>query len=481
VAALANASSNDALLKGIMMAADSIAGGLTKRGDRSHERHLRKEDREFRSGEAEKNFLRDVTLEEIRAGRKSSPDNMTEAQRLDAEIKRITLQNLQRRQKYLSDGDEEDLIPQDYDPLDENARFTGTLDDVPLPGDDYIVDQSGLPPVEPDLPSPDDELLPPVDSQGQPSKRQRKLSSDGRFEEVTFPDGSTQLKDLAKDELVGQRRYPSQPVPEDYTLDSITVDSPSGRKTYKKPETDALAEVAAPTPPPGTRLKGARMDAQGRETYEFEPDTTQEELAKDISRFKAAMDESRRVIEDIDRVIEIAEGSTLPSLGKMSKWVAALPINTAANDVRLLLKNIQANTAFKTLSDMRQNSPTGGALGAISDKELGLLSAAEGTIDPDLSPEEFVRNLKRIRDARSEALSLYQDRTSKIEAKMQKEEGPSSGASSSSAKAVIDEANSIMAGISKLPVGSPERSEALAKLKQLAQAHLRMTGKPLPR
>lgn len=60
-----------------------------------------------------------------------------------------------------------------------------------------------------------------------------------------------------------------------------------------------------------------------------------------------------------------------------------------ANSVLALLKPIQANTAFTKLQEMRAKSPTGAALGAVSDRELQLLYSTEDAIDPAASDEVF--------------------------------------------------------------------------------------------
>lgn len=60
-----------------------------------------------------------------------------------------------------------------------------------------------------------------------------------------------------------------------------------------------------------------------------------------------------------------------------------------ANSVLALLKPIQANEAFSRLGEMKAQSPTGSALGSVTEKELDLLFSGEGTIDPAASDEIF--------------------------------------------------------------------------------------------
>lgn len=66
---------------------------------------------------------------------------------------------------------------------------------------------------------------------------------------------------------------------------------------------------------------------------------------------------------------------------------------TAAYDLAGKLKKIDADSAFSALQKMREESPTGGALGQITERELGLLKSTVANLDPNLSQEEFVRQL----------------------------------------------------------------------------------------
>ena len=69
------------------------------------------------------------------------------------------------------------------------------------------------------------------------------------------------------------------------------------------------------------------------------------------------------------------------------------------SDARLLkskVKTIQANLAFDKLQNMRDNSPTGGALGQVSNLELDLLKSAIEALDPKLGVEAFNGQVVRI-------------------------------------------------------------------------------------
>jgi NACalpha-BTF3-like transcription factor len=98
------------------------------------------------------------------------------------------------------------------------------------------------------------------------------------------------------------------------------------------------------------------------------------------------------VLEVLDSAIE-GIGLTTTGFGSILKVVPG----TAAGDLEGDLDTITANLAFKALADMRKASPTGGALGAISERELTLLGATIRSIKQKQSPEKLRENLNSIK------------------------------------------------------------------------------------
>jgi hypothetical protein len=66
---------------------------------------------------------------------------------------------------------------------------------------------------------------------------------------------------------------------------------------------------------------------------------------------------------------------------------------TTAADVKSLIDTISANTAFETLQKMRESSPTGGALGAISERELDLLRSTIASPEQSQSDDQFQKSM----------------------------------------------------------------------------------------
>ena len=162
------------------------------------------------------------------------------------------------------------------------------------------------------------------------------------------------------------------------------------------------------------QLKGVTINAKGEVSTQYEPSMAASDREKEIGMMQQSMEQARRVVRDIDTIVKTAESSALPATGKFSDLVAKLPVTTGASDIRALIENITADVAFKTLADMRRNSKTGGALGAISEKELTLLAAAEGSINPSLSWPIFKRNLMEISTARKELMNMWAGKLSSM-------------------------------------------------------------------
>ena len=70
---------------------------------------------------------------------------------------------------------------------------------------------------------------------------------------------------------------------------------------------------------------------------------------------------------------------------------------TKARDLKANIDTIVANLGFRELQDMRDNSPTGGALGQVSERELQLLNAAKQNLENSQTPEQLKENLEDLK------------------------------------------------------------------------------------
>jgi hypothetical protein len=145
----------------------------------------------------------------------------------------------------------------------------------------------------------------------------------------------------------------------------------------------ALDERGAPIALPyqgGKPYAEAQKVQQAAETKE-----SQQQQAADI------------VTQDIDRALALADSATIPTTGIVGSFVKDIG-GTAANDTRALLDTIKANVGFDKLQQMRASSPTGGALGSITEGELKLLSSVLGNLEQSQSKDQFKANLGRLKE-----------------------------------------------------------------------------------
>ena len=71
----------------------------------------------------------------------------------------------------------------------------------------------------------------------------------------------------------------------------------------------------------------------------------------------------------------------------------ALIPGTRAKDLQSLVETIRANIGFDQLQAMRDASPTGGALGQVSEREISFLQSVLANLELSQSPEQLSANL----------------------------------------------------------------------------------------
>lgn len=109
-------------------------------------------------------------------------------------------------------------------------------------------------------------------------------------------------------------------------------------------------------------------------------------------------------MQEIARARELIEGVptwTTGFIGSIAKNIAG----TGAYNLRTLLDTIKANIGFDQLNQMRQQSPTGGALGQVTERELAYLQAVAGSLDMGMDDESLLFNLQRLERRYQEVIS----------------------------------------------------------------------------
>lgn len=121
--------------------------------------------------------------------------------------------------------------------------------------------------------------------------------------------------------------------------------------------------------------------------------------AKELRRRESAARTGKTVIQDLERTLSI--GGKAGVFGPPAIVTRNIP-GTSTYTAEKMIQSALSNVGFDALQEMRQNSPTGGALGNVSDHEVTRLQQTLGSLDVT-QPAPIVRdNIKRI-------INIYRD------------------------------------------------------------------------
>jgi hypothetical protein len=143
---------------------------------------------------------------------------------------------------------------------------------------------------------------------------------------------------------------------------------------------DAQGNVERMEPIPGSKAEQEVLEAQEKRA---KAQTMRGETGNIVGN----------ALNDIDTLMSSAWFSTTGAIGSR---LANIP-GTAAHDISQALNTIGANISFEKLQKMREASPTGGALGAVTEKELDLLRNSYSSLAQSQSEQQFKSNLGRVR------------------------------------------------------------------------------------
>lgn len=117
---------------------------------------------------------------------------------------------------------------------------------------------------------------------------------------------------------------------------------------------------------------------------------------KATSAMNALEAKNEIVVGAIDSALGQANWTNTGNVMGNSGWVPVF--GQGALDLGKTLETIKANIGFEELQTMRDSSPTGGALGQVTERELSFLQSTIANIEQAQSEEQLKANLKLLRE-----------------------------------------------------------------------------------
>lgn len=221
-------------------------------------------------------------------------------------------------------------------------------------------------------------FIPNVDKGQEPVYNSR-----GDIVGVRNMDGSIQAAGDMAAAVEGGKQRASAP------YEDVTVKGPGGQDITMSREAFA------------NRSRGETFEGPTPAQSTYDADAAKAQVERDFTRPKAesalaAMDAKTGVVESaIERALSKVDGWSA-GLGSMTAFVPGSP----AKNLQAELETIKANLGFDELQTMRDNSPTGGALGQVAVQELEALRSTLSSLDQAQSPEQLRSSLQRIKEIR---------------------------------------------------------------------------------
>lgn len=149
-------------------------------------------------------------------------------------------------------------------------------------------------------------------------------------------------------------------------------------------------EITDPNDPNYPNIRPVPQNANPKEWYDAET----KRVAAIRNNRPSQVQGAEIVTQDIGRALDLIakNPSATGSLSNITKHIG----DTKAGNLNSLLNSVKSNIGFDKLQAMRAASPTGGALGAVSDRENEMLQSAFGSLEQSQGPQQLSYNLRRI-------------------------------------------------------------------------------------
>jgi hypothetical protein len=236
---------------------------------------------------------------------------------------------------------------------------------------------------------------------GQPSGEFNALPPEVRVRAQQLADAGMPFHIVDGQLVEGESAGLRQPVPQGQPWTSINDyggGHPDARPAARRP---SAAEDAAAAESARRQVElqyaDAEAEAAARRERMVADAKAASERAAALPKLRMSMEQGRvraeRVDTLVDEILPRIDGWTAGWIGgKLSEWGG-----TGAHDLKKNIETLQALAGFDELAAMRASSPTGGALGNVTERELAFLQATLRNIENSQSPDQLRRNLEAFR------------------------------------------------------------------------------------
>lgn len=163
------------------------------------------------------------------------------------------------------------------------------------------------------------------------------------------------------------------------------------REIEKQRDREFKQQLAALTQANRSALTDVQREIAQTRLDELKSKATDKEEKKQAAK-DFAINHASKVVQDVVAAKSLVSGTTAGLTGKGASFIPG----TDAYNLQQRLLTIKANLGFDRLQQMRDASPTGGALGQVAVQELQALQATVGSLELGQSKEELKKNLDKI-------------------------------------------------------------------------------------
>ena len=206
----------------------------------------------------------------------------------------------------------------------------------------------------------------------------KKTANNMQVSTVTGPDGTVRqiINDPTTGAVVNQNNLGNIGKPQTtQPLTSFSIDE-NGNPVFQQ---GSAAQINS--------LKAQQL----QQKIDREADKTAKENQQEAQKTDLQTDGIDNVLHEIDSAIDEAGFFSTGIFGAATDSIPQTP----AFNLKKRVETIQANIGFDKLQQMRDASPTGGALGQVSERELSALQAVIANLDPAQGDERFIENMNK--------------------------------------------------------------------------------------